>query len=52
MRWGLTREMSIFSVKINVLLPPIVRIRLLLFFLYRDTHGIPDAVIEKYVMRV
>lgn len=24
----------------------------LFFFLYRDTHSIPDAVIEKYVIRV
>lgn len=25
---------------------------LFFFFLYRDTHSIPDAVIEKYVIRV
>lgn len=54
MRRELTREMSVFfgQNKRAVVVYRKNKITPLFFFLYRDTHSIPDAVIEKYVIRV
>lgn len=43
--------MSVFSVKINVLLPPIVRIRLLLFF-YTEIRTVSLMLLAKNTLRV
>lgn len=51
MRWRLTREMSVFSVKINMPLPPIVRRRLLLFF-YTEIRTVSLMLLAKNTLCV